>query len=84
VADDAIEQVVTKTLETKLANATHWSTRGIARASGLSQSTVGRIWRAFGLKPGRARGHERMQPVPLAKGVQHVAQLMRRTLPQFR
>ena len=54
VTDEAVEQVVTKTLETKPTNATHWSTRGMARASGLSQSTVGRIWRAFGLEPHRA------------------------------
>jgi len=54
VADGAVEQVVTKTLETKPTNATHWSTRGMARASGLSQSTAGRIWRAFGLKQHRA------------------------------
>jgi transposase len=54
VADDEVERVVTATLETKPTNATHWSTRGMARASGMSQSTVGRIWRAFGLKPHRA------------------------------
>jgi transposase len=54
VSDADVERVVTQTLETKPANATHWSTRGMAKASGLSQSTVGRIWRAFGLKPHRA------------------------------
>jgi transposase len=54
VTDADVERVVTRTLETKPANATHWSTRGMARAAGLSQSTVGRIWRAFGLKPHRA------------------------------
>lgn len=54
VTDDMVEAVVTRTLETKPAHATHWSTRGMARASGLSQSTVGRIWRAFGLRPHRA------------------------------
>jgi transposase len=54
VADDEVERVVTATLETKPTNATHGSTRGMARASGMSQSTVGRIWRAFGLKPHRA------------------------------
>lgn len=54
VTDEDVERVVTRTLETKPAHATHWSTRGMARASGLSQSTVGRIWRAFGLKPHRA------------------------------
>ena len=54
VTDDDVERVVTRTLETKPAHATHWSTRGMARASGLSQSAVGRIWRAFGLRPHRA------------------------------
>lgn len=54
VTDEAVERVVTATLETKPANATHWSTRRMATASGLSQATVGRIWRAFGLKPHRA------------------------------
>lgn len=54
VTDADVERVVTKTLETRPTNATHWSTRGMAKASGLSQSTVGRIWRAFGLKPHRA------------------------------
>jgi transposase len=54
VTDEAVERVATRTLESRPTNATHWSTRGMARASGLSQSTVGRIWRAFGLKPHRA------------------------------
>jgi transposase len=43
VTDEAVERVVTRTLETKPAHATHWSTRKMAQASGLSQSTVGRI-----------------------------------------
>jgi transposase len=51
--DADVERVVTRTLETKPKTATHWSTRGMAQAAGLSQSTVGRIWRAFGLKPHR-------------------------------
>jgi transposase len=54
VTDADVELVVTKTLEAKPTNATHWSTRGMAQSSGLSPSTVGRIWRAFGLKPHRA------------------------------
>lgn len=54
VTDEVVERVVTQTLETKPTRATHWSTRGMAKASGLSRSTVGRIWRAFGLKPHRA------------------------------
>jgi transposase len=54
VTDEDVERVVTRTLETMPTNATHWSTRRMAEASGMSQSTVGRIWRAFGLKPHRA------------------------------
>jgi transposase len=52
--DAAVERVLTKTLESTPRDATHWSTRSMAKASGLSQSTVGRIWRAFGLQPHRS------------------------------
>lgn len=52
--DDArIEAVIVRTLESVPPAATHWSSRGMARASGLSISTVQRIWRAFGLQPHR-------------------------------
>jgi transposase len=52
--DDArIEAVIVRTLESLPADATHWSSRGMARACGLSVSTVQRIWRAFGLQPHR-------------------------------
>jgi transposase len=52
--DDArIEATIVKTLESAPANATHWSSRGMAKASGLSVSSVQRIWRAFGLQPHR-------------------------------
>jgi len=52
--DDArIEAIIVRTLETLPAGATHWSSRGMARASGLSVSTVQRVWRAFGLQPHR-------------------------------
>ena len=54
VKDADVERVVTRTLETKPTAATHWSTRGMAKATGLSQSAISRIWRAFGLKPHRA------------------------------
>jgi transposase len=49
--DDAIEALVVKTLTEKPKDATHWSTRDMARATGMSQPTVARVWRAFGLKP---------------------------------
>src|SRR3954471_21152833 len=53
VTDDAVEQVIVKTLESKPVDATHWSTRSMAAATGMSQSAISRIWRAFGLKPHR-------------------------------
>ena len=53
IEDARIEAVIIRTLETKPPNATHWSSRSMARASGLSVSTVQRIWRAFGLQPHR-------------------------------
>ena len=45
------ERVIVKTLEETPTDATHWSTRSMAKATGMSQSAVSRIWRAFGLKP---------------------------------
>lgn len=51
ISDDDVERVVVKTLEDKPVNATHWSTRDLAKQVGVSPSSVGRIWRAFGLKP---------------------------------
>lgn len=53
IGDEKITAVVTQTLETQPADATHWSTRSMARASGLSVSTVHRIWQAFSLQPHR-------------------------------
>jgi transposase len=51
---EQIEQVVVATLEETPANATHWSRTSMAERSGLSKSTIGRIWRRFELKPHRA------------------------------
>jgi transposase len=51
ITDDDVERVIVKTLEEQPANATHWSTRSMAAATGMSQTAVSRIWRAFGLKP---------------------------------
>src|SRR4051795_5389453 len=51
VTDAKVEEVVTRTLEEKPKAATHWSTRGMAQAVGLSQSAIVRGWHAFGLKP---------------------------------
>ncbi|WP_198501270.1 helix-turn-helix domain-containing protein [Micromonospora sagamiensis] len=51
---DQVENVVVTTLEQTPRNATHWSRTSMAKRSGLSKSTIGRIWRDFGLKPHRA------------------------------
>jgi transposase len=53
VDDARIEAVIVRTLESLPPDATHWSSRSMARTSGLSISTVQRIWRAFGLQPHR-------------------------------
>ena len=51
ITDEQVEQVITTTLEEAPTDATHWSTRGMARATGMSQTAISRVWRAFGLKP---------------------------------
>jgi transposase len=49
IKDEEIEALIVRTLEATPPDATHWSSRGMAKASGLSTSSVQRIWRAFGL-----------------------------------
>ncbi|HEV2780890.1 MAG TPA: helix-turn-helix domain-containing protein [Actinophytocola sp.] len=52
ITDEQVEKVITKTLEQAPARGdTHWSTRSMAQSVGMSQTTISRIWRAFGLKP---------------------------------
>ncbi len=53
IEDERIEAVIVQTLESMPPDATHWSSRGMSKACGLSVSTVQRIWRAFGLQPHR-------------------------------
>ena len=54
VSDADVEKVLTTTLESLPRDATQWSTRSLAQKSGLSRSTISRIWRAFGLQPHRS------------------------------
>ena len=56
VTADQVEDVVVATLESTPANATHWTRAKMAERTGLSKSTIGRIWRDFGLKPHRTDG----------------------------
>jgi transposase len=53
ITDEDVERVIVKTLEGMPKNATHWSTRSMATATGMSQTAIGRIWRAFALQPHR-------------------------------
>lgn len=53
IGDEIVEAVIAKTLQETPSDATHWSTRTLAARMKLSQSTVARIWRAFGLQPHR-------------------------------
>jgi transposase len=56
ISDAQIEAVITRTLESKPTDATHWSTRSMAKATGLNQTAISRIWRAFALQPHRTEG----------------------------
>jgi transposase len=53
ISDEQVEAVITKTLESAPREATHWSTRSMAAETGMNQTAVSRIWRAFGLQPHR-------------------------------
>jgi transposase len=53
ITDEQVERVVITTLETKPKNATHWSTRSMAKEAGVTPDAVMRIWHAFGLQPHR-------------------------------
>jgi transposase len=64
ITDDEVERVIVKTLEETPPDATHWSTRSMAKATGMSQTAISRIWRAFGLKPHLAE-HFKLSPDPL-------------------
>ena len=55
ISDERVAQLVRKTLKTKPKAGTHWSIRQIAAETGVSKSTVHRIWQAFGLEPHRQR-----------------------------
>jgi transposase len=63
ISDEQVEAVIVKTLEQTPPNATHWSTRSMAAATGLNQTAVSRIWRAFGLKPHRTESFK-LSPDP--------------------
>jgi putative transposase len=55
VEDEAVAELITKTLSRKPKAATHWSVRGIAKETGIAKSTVHRLFQLFGLQPHRTR-----------------------------
>lgn len=55
ISDQDVEHVITTTLESKPKDATQWSTRSMAKATGLNQTAISRIWRTFGLQPHRTK-----------------------------
>jgi transposase len=64
ISDEDVERVIVKTLEEQPIGATHWSTRSMAQATGMSQSAISRIWRAFALKPHQSETFK-LSPDPL-------------------
>src|SRR6195256_3604157 len=54
ISDEVVEAVIVKTLESTPRDATHWSVRSMAAATGMTRQTVHRIWKAFGLQPHRS------------------------------
>ena len=75
IGDDVIEAVITKTLETTPRGRTHWSTRSMAKSAGLSHSTIGRLWRAFGLQPHRTESFRLSQDPLLVEKVRDIVGL---------
>jgi transposase len=75
ITDQQVEAVVTKTLESMPANSTHWSTRLMAAKTGLSQTAIVRIWRAFGLQPHRVENFKFSKDPQLVEKVRDIGGL---------
>lgn len=75
IGDNRIEDIVVATLEATPTGATHWSTRSMARNVGLSQSSISRIWRAFGLKPHRTETFQLSRDPQLVEKVRDIVGL---------
>jgi hypothetical protein len=86
VPDEAVEAVIVKTLETTPKGETHWSTRTMAKAAGMSHTMVGRIWRTFGLQPHVTESFKLSPDPQLVAKVRDVAtgEVLTRCTPQHR
>lgn len=69
ISDREVEEVIVRTLESTPRGATHWSTREMAKATGLSHMTISRIWRAFALQPHRTETFKLSPDPPLVEKV---------------
>jgi transposase len=63
ISDEQVEAIIVKTLETTPPGETHWSTRSMAKATGVSHAMIGRIWRTFRLQPHRTESFK-LSPDP--------------------
>ena len=81
VTDDNVERVIALTLATTPRDATHWSTRAMARRCGLSHNTVSRIWRAFGLQPHRTEAFKLSSDPCFIEKVRDIVGLYRGSVP---
>ena len=75
ISDEQVEEIVVKTLESTPRDATHWGTRSMAAASGISRPTVNRIWRAFGLQPHRSESFKLSTDPQLVEKVRDIVGL---------
>jgi len=75
ITDAAVEAIIVKTLETTPPGETHWSTRSMAKAAGISHSMVGRIWRTFRLQPHRTESFKLSPDLQLVDKIRNVVGL---------
>jgi transposase len=71
ITDAHVEHVLTTTLESTPRDATHWPTRSLAKQTGMSQSAVARIWRAFALQPHRTETFKLSKDPSFRQGARH-------------
>jgi len=79
-----VERVVKLTLESTPKAANHWSTRGLAKKTGLSHSAISRIWRAFGLQPHRSQTFQLSSDPFLVAKVRDIVGVIYDTRPTMR
>jgi transposase len=75
ISDAAVEAAIRTMLESRPKDATHWSTRALAKKTGLSQSTGSRMWHAFGLQPHRVETFKQSTDPPFIEKVRDIVGL---------